>query len=380
MTGPTKPASDMMTTREVAEYLRIKERKVYDLVRLNRIPCTRVTGKLLFPRGLIDRWMAGSTASVAAEAPAAPPVVAGSRDPLLDWAVRESGSGLALMAGGSEDGLRRLAAGAAMAAGIHLLDPETGSYNAAAIAATVAHLGVVAIEWAWREEGLLLPAGNSQGIRGVADLARSATKVVRRQPGAGARVLLDHLVAQAGLADRQIAYIGQIAMTGQEVGLAILEGKAAAGIGLRAVARQLRLDFLPLATERFDIVLHRRDYFEPPFQKLLEFARTETFRARAPPLGGDHLTGQRRGNENPPGPAPPRIRPARSSATWPIPNTARASRWPATRRAMSGASAPINLSRTGEGAGDILLACSFRRAMLAIPVERRQQGRRARHG
>ncbi len=300
MTGPTKPASDMMTTREVAEYLRIKERKVYDLVRLNRIPCTRVTGKLLFPRGLIDRWMAGSTASVAAEAPAAPPVVAGSRDPLLDWAVRESGSGLALMAGGSEDGLRRLAAGAAMAAGIHLLDPETGSYNAAAIAATVAHLGVVAIEWAWREEGLLLPAGNSQGIRGVADLARSATKVVRRQPGAGARVLLDHLVAQAGLADRQIAYIGQIAMTGQEVGLAILEGKAAAGIGLRAVARQLRLDFLPLATERFDIVLHRRDYFEPPFQKLLEFARTETFRARAAELGGYDVSGLGRVSYNAP--------------------------------------------------------------------------------
>lgn len=300
MTGPAMPASDMMTTREVAEYLRIKERKVYDLVRLNRIPCTRVTGKLLFPRGLIDRWMAGSTASAATEAPAAPPVVAGSRDPLLDWAVRESGSGLALMAGGSEDGLRRLATGAAMAAGIHLLDPETGSYNAAAIAASIEHLGVVAIEWAWREEGLLLPAGNPQGIRGVADLASHATKLVRRQPGAGARVLFDHLMAQAGLTDQQIAYVGQIAMTGQEVGLAVLEGKAEAGIGLRAVARQLRLDFLPLATERFDLVLQRRDYFEPPFQKLLEFARTDTFRARAGELGGYDVSGLGRVSYNAP--------------------------------------------------------------------------------
>src|SRR3546814_23014 len=87
MSPPPAPSTDMMTTREVADYLRIKERKVYDLVRLNRIPCTRVTGKLLFPKNLIDRWMADSTATAATEGAAPPPVMAGSRDPLLDWAV-----------------------------------------------------------------------------------------------------------------------------------------------------------------------------------------------------------------------------------------------------------------------------------------------------
>jgi excisionase family DNA binding protein len=290
MSSPAKPSSDMMTTREVADYLRIKERKVYDLVRLNRIPCTRVTGKLLFPKGLVDRWMAESTASVA-EGAALPPVVAGSRDPLLDWAVRDSGSGLALMAGGSEDGLRRLAAGEAVAAGIHLLDPETGVYNVPAVTATAAHLGVVALEWAWREEGLLLPAGNPRGIHGLADLARHKAKVIRRQPGAGARVLFDHLAAMAGLAAKDLAYVEPIAMTGQEVGLAILEGKVEAGIGLRAVAKQLRLEFVPLASERFDLVLRRRDCFEPPFQKLLAFARGDAFRARAAELGGYDVTG-----------------------------------------------------------------------------------------
>lgn len=300
MASPGKLFSDMMTTREVADYLRIKERKVYDLVRLGRIPCTRVTGKLLFPKALIDRWMAESTASAAAEHQALPPVVAGSRDPLLDWAVRESGSGLALMAGGSEDGLRRLVAGEAMAAGIHLLDPATGEHNRAAIAAAAEHLRVVALEWAWREEGLLLPGGNPQRIAATADLARERVKVIRRQPGAGARVLFDHLVAEAGLGPKDLAYVDQIAMTGQEVGLAILEGKAEAGIGLKAVAKQLRLEFVPLATERFDIVLRRRDYFEAPFQKLMAFGRSDAFRARAAELGGYDVSGLGRVRYNTP--------------------------------------------------------------------------------
>lgn len=300
MADPAKPFRDMMTTREVAEYLRIKERKVYDLVRLKRIPCTRVTGKLLFPRELIHRWMAGSTAGVAAEAPAAPLVIAGSRDPLLDWAARESGSGLALMAGGGSDGLRRLAAGEALAVGIHLLDPGTGTYNRPAVAAAAGHLGVVAIEWAWREAGLLLAPGNPRGIRGVADLAHGGVTLVRRQPGAGTQVLLDHLLRQAGLDAGQIAQSAEIAQTDQEAGLAILEGRCDAGIGAKAVAQQLRLEFLPLATERFDLVLRRRDYFEPAFQRLLVFAGGGAFRARAAELGGYDVSGLGRVTYNAP--------------------------------------------------------------------------------
>src|SRR3546814_9321972 len=80
-------------------------------------------------------------------------------------------------------------------------------------------------------------------------------------------------------------------MTGQEVGLAVLDGKAEAGLGLRAVAKQLRLDFLPLTTERFDLVLRRRDYFEPPFQKLLAFARRDAVRVHAIELGGYDISG-----------------------------------------------------------------------------------------
>ncbi len=100
---------DMMTTREVAEYLRIKERKVYDLVKARRIPCTRVTGKWLFPRPLIDAWVSRSAAAVTPPAP--PPVIAGSHDPLLEWCLNQAGAGLAMLPGGSLHGIERLAAG-----------------------------------------------------------------------------------------------------------------------------------------------------------------------------------------------------------------------------------------------------------------------------
>jgi putative molybdopterin biosynthesis protein len=76
-----------------------------------------------------------------------------------------------------------------------------------------------------------------------------------------------------------------------EVALAIQDGKADAGFGIAAVARQCRLDFVPLQRERYDIAISRRDYFEPSFQQLLTFARTARFAERAAELGGYDIAG-----------------------------------------------------------------------------------------
>lgn len=105
--------SELMTTHEVADYLRIKERKVYDLVRQGEIPCSRRSGKWLFPKALIDRWVLQGVRSTELALGPAPAIIAGSHDPLLDWAVRESNCGLAILAGGSLDGLSRVADGEA---------------------------------------------------------------------------------------------------------------------------------------------------------------------------------------------------------------------------------------------------------------------------
>ncbi|MGH6942924.1 MAG: helix-turn-helix domain-containing protein, partial [Geminicoccaceae bacterium] len=122
---------EMMNTREVAEYLRLKERKVYDLLAKRQIPCTRVSGKWLFPKALIDAWLLEQVEGAASRPSLAgpPAIIAGSHDPLLDWAVRESGSDLAVLFDGSLAGLERLAERQALACGLHVVDRETGTYN-----------------------------------------------------------------------------------------------------------------------------------------------------------------------------------------------------------------------------------------------------------
>lgn len=279
--------ADMMTTKEVAAYLRIKERRVYELVHDRAIPFARVTGKLLFPKHLVDLWtLQGTEGPLHARPPAPPPVIAGSHDPLLDWAARESGSDLALLVCGSSGGLERLANGAAMAAGLHLRDAATGEYNVPVLRNTVGGMDVAAIRWARRAQGIVVAAGNPLGIRGVGDLARPGVRLVFRQDGSGSAVLLAQLLAAEGIDPSGLTPIEAASRSETELGFAILEGKADAGLAIEAVARQLRLGFVPLAAEFYDLAVRRRAYFDPPFQRLLAFARTPAFATRAGELGG----------------------------------------------------------------------------------------------
>jgi putative molybdopterin biosynthesis protein len=284
---------DLLTTREVADYLRIKERKVYDLVRERRIPCIRVTGKWLFPKALIELWViqnseGGWRLKSAVERP---PVVAGSHDPLLEWAVRESECDLAIMFNGSLDGLTRFAQGKARCCGLHVLDPDSGDYNRAVVARTLVGVDLVLVEWAWREQGLIVAADNPHRIRDLADLGKARLRLVDRQEGAGSRLLFHHLLQAHGIDAADLQFVMPPARSETEVALAIQDGKADVGFGIAAVARQCRLDFVPLQRERYDIAIGRRDFFEPSFQQLLSFARTTRFAEKATELEGYDIAG-----------------------------------------------------------------------------------------
>jgi excisionase family DNA binding protein len=282
--APANPA--FLTTREVAELLRVRERKVYDMAAEGAIPCRRVTGKLLFPRAEIEAWLAGG---IAEPAPAGvpPDVVAGSHDPLLDWAIRESGSGLATFFDGSLDGLGRVAGRRAIAGGMHIPEADGGNWNRAHATAHAGHAPVVLIEWARRQQGLILAPGLAGTIRSVADLA--GRRVARRQPTAGAGLLLARLLDAGGV--RDVTFLPEPARTETEAAAAVASGKADAAPGLEAVARQFGLPFVPTVRERFDLLVDRRAWFEPPMQALMGFARTEAFAAKARDLGGYDVSG-----------------------------------------------------------------------------------------
>ena len=281
-------AREFMNTKEVADYLRIKQRKIYALLRARQIPCSRVTGKWLFPKHLIDLWVAENTdyAGLGFEARPPAPVVAGSHDPLLDWALRQSDCGLVLRATGSLDGLKQLAAGEALMAGLHVREGETGEYNVPVLRETPGLREIVLIHWAQRRQGLILASGNPLKIRRLADVRTKKARFVQRQAAAGSHLLLLHFLAAARMKPADLAFVHPPVASETEVGLAIVEGRADAGLAIEAVARQFRLAFIPLAEERFDIALRRTSYFERPAQTLFAFARAAAFKRRAAALGG----------------------------------------------------------------------------------------------
>ena len=278
-----------LTTRELAELLRIKERKVYDLAASGEIPCSRAMGKLLFPRKAVEAWIAGeSSGGEIAPAKQRPPVFLGSCEPLLEWALRESGCGLAMLLDGSTDGLERFLHGEGVAAGMHIYDAGQDTWNIAAVSARLADVPAALIEFAWRERGLIVAPGKESEI---ADLtALRGRRMVPRQAGAGSQVLLEQLLAKAGVAKADIGWI-DTGRTETDAALAVLEGKADATLGLRAMAEQLRLGFVPLLRERYDILVDHAAWFDPPLQTLMAFCRTPAFAAKAAELAGYDISG-----------------------------------------------------------------------------------------
>jgi putative molybdopterin biosynthesis protein len=162
----------LLTTTEAAEYLRLKERKIYELVSEGAIPCTKITGKWLFPKDELDRWLADSLQRPAGMGRQKPmPIVGGSHDPLLEWALRESGSGLATLPEGSEAGLARFMRGELTAVAIHLhaLASDSVDANVEAMRNERSLYDAVLIAFARREQGFLIAAGNPLGIAGLED-------------------------------------------------------------------------------------------------------------------------------------------------------------------------------------------------------------------
>jgi putative molybdopterin biosynthesis protein len=282
----------LLTTSEAADYLRIKERKLYELVSEGAIPCTKVTGKWLFPRADLDRWLLAGMARPHGVVPAEPPpIVGGSHDPLLQWALAESRAGLAMLPEGSETGYRRFLAGEIIAAAIHFhsADGLDGDANVAVVSREPALYDAVLIGFAAREQGLVVASGNPLRLASLADAADARVRFAARPAGAGAQQLLEALLARDGIAADMVKPT-LTAPTGPDIAQAIRAGHADCGVATRAVAMAAGLGFVPLATERFDLIMRQRDSYRPALATVLMFLRSPAFANRAAELGGLDVT------------------------------------------------------------------------------------------
>lgn len=278
----------LLTTAEAADYLRLSERKLYELVADGGIPCMKVTGRWLFPKHELDHWLVRSLVRPEGlPSPEPPPIVGGSHDPLLEWALRESNSQLATLPEGSERGIERFIAGEVVAAAMHLhgLDGDAVDANVEAMRDSAKFHDSVLIAFARREQGLLVAPGNPLELGSLADVRSRHARIALRPKGAGAQLLLLSMLHRAKITLEQFA-VGPVCPTGPDLAQAIRANRADCGIATRAVAHVTGLGFIPIVWEHFDLVLRPRDYFRPPLQALFTFVRQPALVARAAELGG----------------------------------------------------------------------------------------------
>ena len=218
-------------------------------------------------------------------------VAIGSHDPLLDEVsdllkrtfpdVYMSSSHV-----GSMGGIMAVRRGETHAAGVHLLDEATGTYNTAFIKKYFPNGGVRLVECVQRSQGLMLPKGNPKGIYTIEDLAREGVSYVNRQKGSGTRILCDYLCKNAGLDTSKIYGYDREEFTHTSVATLIAAGSADAGMGIYSAAKLYYLDFVHICDEQYDLLIPDSAWELDAVQKLLEVLKSNAFKEKLLELGG----------------------------------------------------------------------------------------------
>ena len=195
---------------------------------------------------------------------------------------------------GSLDGLIALRNGLTPLTGCHLLDPASGEFNAPFVRHLFPDLDIVLITLAHREQGLIIARGNPLGIRSIMDLVRSGLTFINRNRGSGTRLWLDHQLRDKGISPKQINGYSQEMVSHTSLAHAIKQGFADAGIGLKAAAVKENLDFIPLFTERYDLIIPHDRVENPEIVPIIDMVRSQTFHRKVTSLAGyeDYHTGE----------------------------------------------------------------------------------------
>ncbi len=234
-----------------------------------------VTAELLRPRDAVERTL----------------VVAGSHDVTLDLLAdhmkrRDPRLRVSSSHVGSMAGLVAIAAGRCHLGGTHLLDPDTGEYNVSYLRRFLQGRPARLVTLALRQQGFMVKPGNPLGISDISDLAAGGVRLVNRQAGSGTRVLLDYHLAQQGVDPDAIAGYDQEEYTHMAVAVQVAAGGADVGMGILAAARALGLDFIPVATERYDLCIPLDHWEDPRVRALLQTLESPDFRRAVAELGG----------------------------------------------------------------------------------------------
>ena len=247
---------ELLNTKELADLLRLNEKKVYQLVKEGTVPHVRIAGKWLFPKEHILRWI---DESVERERDL---LIVGSDDILLTRLLtiysRERFPDLTFYSPvGSLRGIQALAQRKGQACCVHLLDVETGEYNLPFLKRHLSPKRYVVVNLWYRRQGLIVKRGNPLGIKGLEDVLRTGARFINRNEGSGTRILIEHLIRDNGLDVKEVVGFGEAVDSHVEVALKVFLGEADVGMGIEYVTHLFPLDFTPIREERFDLVIPR---------------------------------------------------------------------------------------------------------------------------
>ena len=286
---------EMLSTKEVAEYLNINEKQVYHLIKEKKIPGTRITGKWIFPKKLIEEWIIESAQeNVGIKKKKEPEnhiVVMGSNDFAIELLSHELSRkfpefSLSFSNVGSIGGLIALERGSCQMAGCHLLDSKTGKYNLPYLPRYLPDLKTTVINLVYRDLGLILRPGNPLKISEIKDLTLPEVNIINRQEGSGTRIFFDFELKKQGINPRHIRGYEKEVSTHTDVAMAVLSGVAHAGLGIMPAAKMLGLEFIPLAKERYDLVIPQENFSLKPVTALIEIIKSREFKKKVEEMGG----------------------------------------------------------------------------------------------
>ena len=218
-------------------------------------------------------------------------VVIGSHDPLLDELgnmlhCRNNNLFMSSSHVGSMGGIMAVRRGEAHAAGCHLLNEEDGSYNTAFIRRYFPNGKVRLVECVGRTQGIMVRKGNPLNISSFDDLFKENVRYVNRQKGSGTRVLLEYLCKQKGHSPDSLYGYEREEFTHTAVAAQIAADSADAGLGIYSAAMMYGLDFVPVCTEQYDLLIPDYAWDSPMVQELIDVLKSDEFKARLLEMGG----------------------------------------------------------------------------------------------
>jgi putative molybdopterin biosynthesis protein len=225
-------------------------------------------------------------------------VIVGSHDPLIDvvadlMKIKYVGEFVSSAHVGSMGGIMAIKRGEAHAAGIHLLNEETGEYNSSYISKYLSDEKVALIHCVKRLQGFMVQPGNPKAIKDISDIGREGMRYVNRQKGSGTRILLDYLLKGVGIDPESIYGYEREEFTHLSVAALVAAGSADVGLGIYSAAKVYGLDFIPVCEEQYDFIVPESYIELKMVRHFLEILKSEEFKNRLYEMGGYRINGDK---------------------------------------------------------------------------------------